>query len=94
MLWLDLHLETYQHEPAVCPGIKREGKEMKWYLAVMNYSMVFDDRECLATYLLMLLEQVVQVVASLVIKIEVLALCLAFGTHHFGDGCPVSPVLD
>lgn len=20
MLWLDLHLETYQHEPAVCPG--------------------------------------------------------------------------
>lgn len=42
----------------------------------------------------MLLEQVVQVVTSLVIEIEVLALCLTFGAHHFGNGCPVSPMLN
>lgn len=29
MLWLDLHLETYQHEPAVCPG-KRKGAQRGW----------------------------------------------------------------
>lgn len=42
----------------------------------------------------MLLQQVVQVVTSLVIEIEVLALCLAFGAHHFGNSCPVSPMLN
>lgn len=42
----------------------------------------------------MLLQQVVQVVTSLVIEVEVLALCLAFGAHHFGNSCPVSPMLN
>lgn len=42
----------------------------------------------------MLLEQVVQVVTSLVVEIEVLALCLTFGAHHFCNGRPVSPMLN
>lgn len=45
-------------------------------------------------YLLMLLEQVVQVVTPLVVKIKVFALGLTFGAHHFGDGCPVSTMLN
>lgn len=47
-----------------------------------------------AAYLLMLLEQVIQVMAPLVVKIKVFALCLTFGAHHFGNGCPVSAMLD
>lgn len=31
---------------------------------------------------------------SLVIEIEVLALSFTFSAYHFGNGCPVSPVLD
>lgn len=45
-------------------------------------------------YLLMLLEQVVQVVTPLVVKIKVFALGLTFGTHHFSNGCPVSAMLN
>ena len=44
-------------------------------------------------YLLVLLEQVVQVVAPLVVEVEVLALGLALGAHHLVDGRPVPPVL-
>lgn len=46
------------------------------------------------THLLMLLEQVVQIVTSLVIEIEILALRLTFGAHHFGNGCPVPSMLN
>lgn len=41
----------------------------------------------------MLLEQVVQVVPSLVVEVEVLALSLALGAHHLGNGWPVTPML-
>jgi len=54
----------------------------------------FNDRPSQKVYLLMLLQQVVQVVTSLVIEIEVLALCLTFGAHHLGNGCPVSTMLN
>lgn len=47
-----------------------------------------------AAYLLMLLEQVIQVMAPLVVKIKIFALCLTFGAHHFGNGCPVSAMLN
>lgn len=36
-------------------------------------------------YLFVLLEQVLQVVPSLVVEIEVLALSLTLGAHHFGN---------
>lgn len=42
----------------------------------------------------MLLQQVVQVMTPLVVEIEVLALRLAFGAHHFGNGRPVSSMLN
>lgn len=35
MLWLDLHLETYQHEPVVSPGKQRDTKS---YLTFIHYS--------------------------------------------------------
>lgn len=47
-----------------------------------------------ATYLLVLLEQVVQVVTPFVVKIKVFALGLAFSAHHFGNGCPVPAMLN
>lgn len=42
----------------------------------------------------MLLEKIVEIVAPLVVEIEVLALSFTFGAHHFGDGCPVPAVLN
>lgn len=92
MLWLDLHLETYQHELDACPG-KTQKKHFQHSVTTVQCQSVTKGRWQTA-YLLMLLEQVVQVVTSLVVEIEVLALCLAFGAHHFGNGCPVSPVLN
>lgn len=42
----------------------------------------------------MLLEKIVEIVAPLIVKIEVLALSFTFSAHHFSNGCPVSAVLN
>lgn len=94
MLWLGLHLEIYHHEPAVYPG-----KHTDTRLHCSSAKVTQQCHEQTVTkkqtaYLLMLLEQVIQVVTPLVVKIKVFALRLTFGAHHFGNGCPVSAVLN
>lgn len=42
----------------------------------------------------MLLEEIVKIVAPLIVEVEVLALRFTFGAHHFSDGRPVSAVLN
>lgn len=42
----------------------------------------------------MLLEKIVEIVAPLIVEIEVFALSFTFGAHHFSDGCPVSAVFN
>lgn len=96
MLWRDLHLESYQHEPAVCPRrIEGEIGEEKSNFCFMFYGFHVPTADVISgiRYLFVLLEQVVQIVTPLVIEIKVLALRLTFSAHHFGNGRPVPAVL-
>lgn len=93
MSWPDLHLEIYQHEPAACPRKEQSNRFKNKKGTYRQTNRVWENRDALS-YLLVLLEKIVEIVAPLIVEIKVLALSFTFSAHHFSNGCPVSTVLD